>query len=328
MQIFFQKSGKNLQISKKIINFAAFYMQNLLIILLCAATMLTPAEQMRKDYLLYAALDCMEKEDHEHAFRLLDLCYRLDSSDPTVNSLLGGYIESLTDIATALPYYKTAYDHAPSSYWYRYAISLYAVDDQKTLKKLFRTMQKLEPRNIDILQLEQQMALRDNNYKQALKLQDAMDKLVGEPTAESKILRVRIAYLPTINKLTSQRDYPALAFTIMQMGDTLFRMGQHDEAFKAYDQVLRYAPDNAYVLNNYAYMLAVSGGDLSRAEQMSARAIRQDANNPTFLDTYAWILHLQGQDILARFYIQQAYDKSEKPLPTEIEQHYRIILQK
>ena len=45
------------------------------------------------------------------------------------------------------------------------------------------------------------------------------------------------------------------------------------------------------VLNNYAYFLALEERDLERALRMAERAVEHSANNPTFLDTQAWILH-------------------------------------
>ena len=58
---------------------------------------------------------------------------------------------------------------------------------------------------------------------------------------------------------------------------------------------------------------------------MSSRCIKKEPNSATFLDTYAWILHLQGQDTLARFYMQQAWDKAEDKTDPEIVEHYQII---
>ena len=60
----------------------------------------------------------------------------------------------------------------------------------------------------------------------------------------------------------------------------------------------RYAPDES--------VDGMPGGDLNKAERMSAITIREEPNNPTCLDTYGWIMHLQGQDELARFYLNKA----------------------
>ena len=99
-----------------------------------------------------------------------------------------------------------------------------------------------------------------------------------------------------------------------------------DSAYHYYELLLTYDPENVNVLNNYAYILAINGGDLRKAEKMSARCIKKEPNSATYLDTYAWILHLQGQDTLARFYMQQAWDKAEDKTDPEIVEHYQVII--
>ena len=111
-----------------------------------------------------------------------------------------------------------------------------------------------------------------------------------------------------------------------QLAQIFVERNELDSAFHYYDILLTYDPDNADVLNNYAYTLAVNGGDLRKAEKMSSRCIKKEPNSATFLDTYAWILHLQGQDTLARFYMQQAWDKAEDKTNPEILEHYQIII--
>ena len=111
-----------------------------------------------------------------------------------------------------------------------------------------------------------------------------------------------------------------------QLAQIFVERNELDSAFHYYDILLTYDPDNADVLNNYAYTLAVNGGDLRKAEKMSSRCIKKEPNSATFLDTYAWILHLQGQDNLARFYMQQAWDKAEDKTNPEILEHYQIII--
>lgn len=52
------------------------------------------------------------------------------------------------------------------------------------------------------------------------------------------------------------------------------------QCYKAYDHSLRYDPDNAMVLNNYAYFLSLEGRELEKALTMSSRAICPTDNNP------------------------------------------------
>lgn len=90
------------------------------------------------------------------------------------------------------------------------------------------------------------------------------------------------------------------------MGDILYQKGEHDEAFSAYENSLRYREDNASTLNNYAYYLSLEERDLHRAEQMSYKTIKAEPKNATYLDTYAWILFVQERYAEAKIYIDQA----------------------
>ena len=109
-------------------------------------------------------------------------------------------------------------------------------------------------------------------------------------------------------------------------GDLYMRLNQLDSCFSHYERALALDPENVYVLNNYAYTLATNGGDLKKAEKMSQKTIEKEPNNPTFLDTYAWILHLQGQDSLARFYMKRVMEKAGNAADQEeLMNHYRIL---
>lgn len=113
---------------------------------------------------------------------------------------------------------------------------------------------------------------------------------------------------------------------LIELGDTYMHLDVADSAYTYYEAALAYDPENPYVLNNYAYYLATHGGDLRKAEKMSARCIKKEPDNATYLDTYAWILHLEGQDMLARFYMQQAWEKAETKDDPELVEHYNLLI--
>lgn len=97
------------------------------------------------------------------------------------------------------------------------------------------------------------------------------------------------------------------------MGDILHEKGLDEEAFEAYDSCLHWRPENLAALNNYAYYLSLSKNDLKKAEQMSYKTIKKEPANPTFLDTYAWILFLQERYEEANIYIDQAIKNDTTP---------------
>ncbi|MBR1928421.1 MAG: hypothetical protein IJ834_01610 [Paludibacteraceae bacterium] len=113
----------------------------------------------------------------------------------------------------------------------------------------------------------------------------------------------------------------------IMLGDIYSLQQQWDSTFHSYQEALKYDSKNTYVLNNYAYTLAIHGNDLNLAEKMSQQTIEQEPDNATFLDTYAWILYLKGQNILALFYIKRALENmSPNENNQEIIDHYNQII--
>lgn len=90
------------------------------------------------------------------------------------------------------------------------------------------------------------------------------------------------------------------------MGEIYHNQGCREKAYEAFDSCLKWKPDHVNTLNNYAYFLSVGGGDLKRAEAMSALAVKAEPKNATFLDTYAWVLYCQNRYAEAKIYIDQA----------------------
>ncbi|MBI2793492.1 MAG: tetratricopeptide repeat protein [Ignavibacteria bacterium] len=79
-------------------------------------------------------------------------------------------------------------------------------------------------------------------------------------------------------------------------------------AIVSYERALLLDPDNSLANNNYAYSIAVRGGDMQRARDMAWRAVRQYPTNPAYLDTYAWVLYRDGETEKALIYIRKAVE--------------------
>lgn len=111
------------------------------------------------------------------------------------------------------------------------------------------------------------------------------------------------------------------------LGDTYHQIGRNEDAYASYDMALKYNERNFSVLNNYAYFLTIDGGDLNKAEKMAAKVIQEYPDEATYLDTYAWILYLQGNYMLAKFYQQRAIEKAGDDASPDLMEHYEKIMQ-
>jgi Tfp pilus assembly protein PilF len=99
-----------------------------------------------------------------------------------------------------------------------------------------------------------------------------------------------------------------------------------EKMIKAYSALLHFDPRNWMLMNNLAWHLCISGGDLDHAERLSRQTIMAEPSNPTFLDTYAWILYKKGEYHTAFEYIRIALEKATSEAKKEITEHYKAIL--
>lgn len=110
------------------------------------------------------------------------------------------------------------------------------------------------------------------------------------------------------------------------MGDMYYKLGDKKKAYKSYDRALEINPDYLPVLNNYAYFLSVDKKQLKKAYDMSRKTVEKDPHNPTYLDTFGWILYLQGKALEAKPFFKNAvmlYGGKESPV---ILDHYAEVL--
>lgn len=122
--------------------------------------------------------------------------------------------------------------------------------------------------------------------------------------------------LSNLNKsmeLTDSVDYEAVSQIMSSMGDVYYAKGDRDSAFVYYDKAISIDPDNLLALNNCAYYLAVEGRDLDKAEEMSARTIKERPDDATSLDTYAWVMFRKKNYTESMAYIDKAIANSEDP---------------
>ena len=114
-----------------------------------------------------------------------------------------------------------------------------------------------------------------------------------------------IVSLEQAKKLT--KSNPKLIGELNSMlGDAYNATKDYDKSDKAYDEALALDPNNDAVLNNYSYYLSLRKNNLEKAEKMSSLLIKNNPDNPTFLDTYAWVLYSRQKYKEARKIIERA----------------------
>jgi tetratricopeptide (TPR) repeat protein len=127
-----------------------------------------------------------------------------------------------------------------------------------------------------------------------------------------------IQYVPEENRTLLSTFYG-------QLGDLYHQTRKKEEAYEAYDKSLEYNENNILVLNNYAYFLSLDKKQLDKAEMMSSRTLRIQPKNPTYIDTYAWILFQRGNYSRSKFYIENAITNGGSE-SSDVLEHYGDIL--
>lgn len=79
------------------------------------------------------------------------------------------------------------------------------------------------------------------------------------------------------------------------LANALRRANRAADARAAYQRAVNNAPGNALLLNNMAFLVVESGGDLESALKMAQRAVRAAPSEPLFADTLGWIYLKQNK---------------------------------
>ena len=106
---------------------------------------------------------------------------------------------------------------------------------------------------------------------------------------------------------------------LSMMGDLKYRMKDYETSWSYYEQALKISPDDPLLLNNYAYFLAEGDRDLKKALKMAERVMETDGDNPTYIDTYAWVLYKSGKYREALKEMQRIFDNQHERDPELLE---------
>jgi len=125
------------------------------------------------------------------------------------------------------------------------------------------------------------------------------------------------------SKLYAASDQTMLYQIHAQLGDAFNGLKQYDRSDNAYEEALKYKPDDRIVINNWSYYLSLRKQKLDKAKEMSAKLVQWEPDNATYLDTYGWVLYVAGEYKNALVYLEKAAKSSESGTILE---HYGDVL--
>ena len=151
-----------------------------------------------------------------------------------------------------------------------------------------------------------------------------------EKTADPELMPSLLTYARSaapqdMDRLTLEwrQSAPNSVPALLARGDWLLSSGSEDAAAEHYQRILDLQSNHIVALNNLAWLLRER--DSRKALELAERASALAPDNAAVLDTYAWLLHLSGDQARAREIIERAYALA--PENEEIQSHRNQIKQ-
>lgn len=176
------------------------------------------------------------------------------------------------------------------------------------------------------LQMNQQLAETSKNASELFPMQPLPYLFNGFANYQQKNYEDARKSLETGSKLVVGNDRLQAQF-YSTLGDIYNQLGDHEKSDEYYDKALILTPNDEYVLNNYSYYLSLRGINLEKAREMAKRANDIASDNPSFMDTYGWVLYKLGEYAEAEKWVKKAIDHPEDNGAVLLE-HYGDILYK
>jgi len=238
----------------------------------------------------------------EQVGELVDILLKTNSDDFRVYTVYAEYLISKGKLAEAREQLRKVLETQKDNYalWERMIL---ISNDMQDFKSIYTDSEKalaLFPNQPELYALKAVACLQLEKYTEAI---DILKE--GDPyLLDNKVMKIQFDL------------YRAEAF---------YKLDRVEEAFKAYDDVLKLDPENWGAMNNYAYYLSLRNENLDKAEELGSQAVRANPANSTYLDTYAWVLFMRKDYKLAKFYMETAI-KNGGDKNGVIVEHYGDIL--
>lgn len=299
---------------------------------------------VRNDETFIAQVDLLlseierKKGNLPESLRLLEM--PLKSTDIAISrklQLLGGFLSYLPneDVEKALvTNTKTLATAYPEEYQAQAFAGdvLYQIGEKENAIGFYLTAIKLSPGNFSVWQnvinLELQLSAFDSvvaHSETALEYfpnQAIFYFFNGLGNYVQKDYRAAVNALETGKKYTS--DPSLLGEFYGQLGDAYNGLSNHKKSDESYEAALERNPNNDHVLNNYSYFLSLREEKLEDARTMCEQLMKLQPDNPTYLDTFGWVLYVSEEYKEAKKYLKKAVEIDDSD--GTVLEHYGDVL--
>lgn len=292
-------------------------------------------------YYWHAARQAKEAGQYDRALMLLLQCEQLNPKDAITLETIGLLYYGTNRKIQAINYITRAFYLDPGERWQTYyqLLDLIGGDDPDTQKQQLDALEiaaKANPDNVEIWEALVTIYAPRGDWNNTFHALDRIETLQGAQARCAQARHRIYRYLKDDKKAQAAlEDYlkvdPGNTDILEQLLDFLF---DKDAPLKKvrpfFERYVALGGKDAAMYNNYAWLLATNKTELDYAETLALRALNYDAYDANYIDTYAWILYLQGKRDQARYFIRQALQQATpgSDLAKEIQKHYNIIYKK
>ena len=268
---------------------------------LAFATTDVPIDQKVMVLMRYYSLTQQRPERLPDAYALLVLTEQVHPNEAKAYAMYGDFLARDGKLNEALQKYKKALELGASmSLLWKQVLELEAeISD-------FAALSKDAPKALELYPLVPEFyyfnGLAQQNQKNPSKAVDAFN--LGKE-------------LVVDNPILLKRFYAAL-------GESYNSLKQFDKSDAAFEEALRIDPADVFVMNNYAYYLALRKAKLDSAANLSARSNELQPGMASFEDTYAYVLFRQGKHEEALVWMKKAMAHGE--VSADMHEHLGDIL--
>ncbi len=277
-------------------------------------------------YFFLEALRLQFAGDYTGAFDLYRHCLDLEPNEAELYHQVGVYYADMSEDSLALDAFARAVELSPTNdaYLERHAKMLAQMQRYADATAEMERLYEHNRSRTDLLDMLDQLYRLQTDYVGVMRTLVRMEAVEGASEelsyAKIEVLQalmrerdVATTIMPTLPQVldvmaTAESDHALVSDMYAMAGDIFHLHGDRAEAYANYEKCLALNADNYSCLNNYSYFLALEGGDLKRAEEMSRRAVEANVDNATYLDTLAWVLYKRKRYAEAKVYMDRAME--------------------